>query len=111
MPYGQVVINLVSALLAALVMWCGARLYKLWERRRDARKIRNWLRSNTKDEPGDTHRSTLDISAGTRLPEVRVLCACLADQQILRSQSKPDLWSIWRAEPQSIYEKRGIVTI
>jgi len=111
MPYSQVVTNLVSAVLAAFVMWCAARLYRLWERRRDSGKVRDWLRSNTRDESGDTHRSTLEISTGTRLPEVRVLQACLGDPQILRSQTQPNLWSIWRKEPPSVYEKRGLITI
>jgi len=73
----------------------------------DRRKVYQWLRSNTRDESGESHVSTPTLAKGTRLPEDRVRRACMSDERIYRSSDEPERWSIWREEPPSIYEKRG----
>lgn len=77
----------------------------------DQVRVRRWLVANTKDGPGESHVAVSVISSGIRLPEDRVLRACIASKHVLRSQHDRTLWSVWRSEPQSIYEKRGLRTI
>lgn len=77
----------------------------------DRRKVRRWLTQNTKDEPGESHATVSRISEGVGLYEERVARACFASKHILRSERSPDNWSVWRKEPQSIYEKRGLISL
>jgi hypothetical protein len=88
-------------------------LFGLWLGKRDVTKVHAWLRENTKDEPHESHRSIAEISSSTRLPEARVAAACLEDPRIyrFRSEGKPDTFSVWRLEPQSVYDNRGILTL
>lgn len=73
----------------------------------DRHRVYKWLKSNTHDEPGETHVDTPTLAKGTQLPEERVRRACMSDQRIYYYSKDFDQWSIWRKEPQSIYEKRG----
>jgi hypothetical protein len=105
----DLLVVVAGGLLVLLIAWlvrCGVIL---WSRKHDMSKVHVWLRENTKDEPGESHRSIAEISSGTRLSEARVEAACLADPRIYRfkSEGKPDTFSVWRPEPQSVYEKRG----
>lgn len=78
----------------------------------DQGKVHRWLASNTCDEPGDSHVGIPIIAKGTRLPEDRVHLACMPDKRIHRWLSnEEEQWSVWRQEPQSIYEKRGILRL
>jgi hypothetical protein len=77
----------------------------------DRRRVYMWLRSNTCDEPGESHVDTITLAKGTRLPEERVRRACMSDQRIYRSSGEPERWSPWRQEPQSVYEKRGLMVV
>jgi hypothetical protein len=74
----------------------------------DRRKVYNWLRTNTRDEPGESHATTETLAKGTRVSEDRVRRVCMSDRRIYRLDGNPEQWSVWRKEPQSIYEKRGI---
>lgn len=68
----------------------------------DGRKVERWLRENTSTI--DTHRSVVEISTGTRLPEGRVAAACLHHRRIFRSPARPDRWSVHQAdEHQDLY--------
>lgn len=71
----------------------------------------SWLRDNTRDEPGESHKNVSDIAyhLGLSIEEVNNLV--FRSNEIFRSQSNPHLISIWREEPQSVYEKRGILMI
>jgi hypothetical protein len=107
----QLLWGIVSAAAIGLLSW-GALLAK--SKTRDAwdrRKLYHWLRSNTRDEPGESHVDTLTIAKGTRLPEERVRRACMSDDRVYRSSDEPEKWSVWRKEPQSVYEKRGIRSV
>ena len=75
---------------------------------RDKKVIRQWLRVNTKHEPGESHAETIEIAKGTSLPEDRVRKACMTDREVFRAKGDEDRWSIWCKEPISIYEKRGM---
>lgn len=97
-----ILVTVVGALAIAVLAFCGRWTRRLY----DQCQIRRWLFANTRDEPGESHVSTSAIAAGVRLPEGRVDHACMSSRRILRSEQ--GLWSIWRQEPQSVYDKRGI---
>lgn len=100
-----------AALIILLLTWVAPRVTSLFHLQRDGKKIYKWLELNTRDEPAESHKSLLEISVGTRLPEKRVKEVCLQYRKIFISIDKPENFSIWRAEPQSVYEKRGIRTV
>jgi hypothetical protein len=77
----------------------------------DQIRVARWLFANTKDEPGESHLEVSQIAAGVRLNEDRVLRACIASKRIHRSHQSPRLWSVWREEPRSVYETRGLLTL
>jgi hypothetical protein len=79
--------------------------------RRDRRRVYAWLRANTRDWPGESHADTVTIAKGTGIPDDRTRRACMADRRILRAPGAADSWSVWRDEPQSIYEKRGMLKV
>lgn len=96
-----------SAAAVGFLWWLVARVRCTLDRR----KLYRWLHANTRDEPGETHVSTEALSKGTRLPAERVRRACMSDHRVLRLEGPPEQWSVWRAEPQSVYEKRGILEL
>jgi hypothetical protein len=79
--------------------------------RKDRNLIYTWLKANTNNEPAETHRSLFEISDCTRLSEKRVRMACLQSSRIYQSREHPGNYSIWRKEPQSVYETRGLVRV
>lgn len=107
----EILIGVVVTVVAGFLAWLGARVVSWRRRRRDCRRVYSWLEVHTRNEPGESHASTATIAAGALLEQEKVVSACLMDKRIYRSERKPDLWSIWRAEPQSVYEKRGVITI
>lgn len=96
-----------SASAVGLFSWIVARLRGVLDRR----KIYQWLRTNTRDEPQESHVTIETLAKGTRLPEDRVRGACMADPRIHYFHGQKECWSVWRKEPQSIYEKRGILKL
>lgn len=100
---------LIAALAAAFPIAAG--IWRFSRRRIDSRRVRKWLEANSQDDPGESHRSLREISEALRITEERVEMACLADDRIFRSSVKPEQYSIWRKEPQSIYEKRGLLFV
>jgi hypothetical protein len=98
---------IVSAAAVGLLWWFVARVRASVDRR----KVYKWLRANTRDEPGESHVTTETVAKGTRLPEERTRRACMSDPRIHRLQGQPERWSVWRAEIQSIYDKRGILRL
>jgi len=105
---------LAGILLAAAVALLGGILALVRVRGRallDRRRVYRWLRCYTRDEPGESHVDTSTLAKGTRLPEDRVRLACMSDRRVYRLPKGPEEWSIWREEPQSIYEKRGVLDV
>jgi hypothetical protein len=94
---------IASAVAVVLLGWMITRVQAGLDRQR----VHRWLRANTRDEPGESHVTTEAIAKGTGLPDSRVRRACVSDVRVFRPQSQPEQWSVWRMEPQSIYEKRG----
>jgi len=100
-----------AALIILLITWAIPSLYKFFLIRKDGQKIYDWLFLNTKDEPHQSHKSLIEISIGTRIPEDRVKKACLNNWKIFQSIHEKENYSIWRVEPKSIYETRGMRSI
>ena len=70
----------------------------------DRHKIYKWLKSNTKDEPGESHVDTITIAKKSKLSEDRVRNACMSCNKIYRYSNGKEQWSVWRERPQSCYE-------
>lgn len=88
--------------------WCANRARLRLDRRRTC----GWLKSNTRDYPHESHVDLLRICKGTQLPEERVRRALMSDPRVYVFGKEPELlWSVWREEPESIYEKRGILRL
>jgi hypothetical protein len=102
-----IIIAILSSIAIGIVGWLITRGRAMLDRH----KIYNWLKSNTRDEPGESYIDTATLAKGTRLPEERVRRACMSDQRIYYFSQDSEQWSVWRREPQSIYEKRGPVVL
>ncbi|WAC08898.1 MAG: hypothetical protein OS130_06875 [Thermodesulfobacteriota bacterium] len=55
--------------------------------------------------------TTETLAKGTGLSEDRARCACMSDPRIHYLPGQEKCWSFWRKEPQSLYEKRGLLTL
>ena len=73
--------------------------------------MHKWLRANTRDESGESHVAIETLAKGTQLSEDRARRACMSDPRVHHLQGQPERWSVWRKEPQSIYEKRGLLEL
>ena len=105
---GAIIIAVSSAVVVALLGWFATEARAM----RDRRKIYGWLSSNTRDEHGESHVDTVTLAKGSCLPEDRVRRACMSDKRIYHyARGSDEQWSIWRKEPQGIYEKRGPIVI
>ena len=76
-----------SAAAVGFLWWLVAKVRSTLERR----KVRQWLRANTRDEPGETHVDTSTLAKGTALTEDRVRNACMSDHRIYRVEGPPEL--------------------
>jgi hypothetical protein len=107
----QLFLAIVSGVAIGLLSWLAvmatSKTQDIW----DCRKVYRWLHSNTQDQPGKSHVDTATVAKGTRLPEERVRRACLSDKRIHQFPNEPEQWSVWRKEPESVYEKRGILKL
>src|SRR2546425_12411514 len=96
-----------SAAALGLLWWFVARVRAALDRR----KVHKWLRANTRDESGESHVTIETLAKGTRLSEDRARRACMSDPRVHHLQGRPERWSVWRKEPQSIYERRGLLEL
>jgi hypothetical protein len=102
----QIIIPIVTALVIAFLLWQGAAFRKsivLWWR---SLVVYRWLKMNSHDEPGESHKTVDEICEGTRLSPDEVVESCRRNRKIFRSDRGN--YSIWRREEQSVYEKHGI---
>lgn len=102
-----IVTAIISFIAVGLLGWLVARGRAILDRR----KVYQWLRFNTRDEPGESHVDTPTIAKAIRVPEDRVRRACMSDQRIYHFPNEKEQWSVWQKEPQSIYEKRGVLVL
>src|SRR5688500_7799735 len=90
---------LPSWLSVTAILAIGGLVWRPTLRWWNGRAIFAWLRANTSDEGGETHKTPTEIAAGTRVAPERVVDACRRNRRILQSTSQPDSWSVIRAEP------------
>lgn len=100
--------ELVIVVVGGLTLAALLGIAKLTSDALDRKSVHEWLVSNTRDWPGESHKTAEEIAKGTSLTVERALVACQTDRRILLSKTGD--WSVWRQEPQSIYEKRGPLT-
>jgi len=107
----SVLIAVLSSVVIGVLGWVAAISRGRVRDRLDRRRVHRWLRSQTRDEPGESHVDIPTVAKGTGLPEDRVRRACVSDQRIQRFSGSSEQWSVWRKEPQSVYEKRGLLVL
>ena len=103
--------EILTAVVIAALLAVGGWAVKAVRADLDRRAVYRWLRQHTKDEPGESHIGTVELAKGTGLTEERTRRACLSDCRIHRASGETDSWSVWCKEPQSVYEKRGILSV
>jgi hypothetical protein len=106
----QLLLAILSAIAIGILGWLAVLARSRARDVLDRRSVYRWLRSNTQDEPGKSHVDTATLSKGTALPEDRVHRACISDRRIYRFPKQPEEWSVWREKPQSVYDKRGVLS-
>jgi hypothetical protein len=107
--WDTILITILSGVAIGLLGWGATFLKRRVGEAADRRKVHKWLQLNTRDEPGKSHVDTITLAKGTQLTEERVRKACMSDPRIYRSSGEPEQWSLWRQEPPSVYEKRGLM--
>lgn len=100
-----------SRSIVPLVLWLAKALWERFRLHRDAVAIEQWLWTHTQDEPGESHRTVSEIALRLGLSVDRVNRAVAHSRAIFRSDGDFDLVSVWRQEPQSVYDKRGLVSV
>jgi len=96
----KIVTGIILFIILGLLGWFKIKGFSIFDRH----KIYKWLKSNTKDEPGESHVDTITIAKGSKLPEDRVRSACMSSNKIYRYYNGKEQWSVWREQPQSYYE-------
>jgi hypothetical protein len=107
----QLIFTILSAVAIGILGWLAVLARTRVRDVMDRRCVHQWLLSNTRDEPGESHVDTATLAKGARLPEDRVYRACMSEKRIYRFPKQPEQWSVWRETPQSIYAKRGVLSL
>lgn len=102
---------IVVGLVLAVLLWIAKSTYNHFIMRHRRNILENWLRMSTRDEPGESHKHISEVAQHLGLSTEEVNNLVFRSNELFRSQSNPHLISIWREEPQSVYEKRGILMI
>lgn len=106
-----VVVTIISGLILAAILAVARHFCKDYKLTRQKKALVSWLRATTRDEPGESHRSVSEAANELGISPEEVNRLVSQTEEIFRSQSKPELISIWRKEPESVYETRGILMI
>jgi uncharacterized protein YneF (UPF0154 family) len=96
----KIIAGIILFIILGLLGWFKIKGFSIFDRH----KIYKWLKSNTKDEPGESHVDTITIAKGSKLSEDRVRNACMSCNKIYRYSNGKEQWSVWREQPQSCYE-------
>jgi len=92
--------SIILFIILGILGWFKIKGFSIFDRY----KIYKWLKSNTKDEPGESHVDTITLAKANKLPEDRVRRACMSCNKIYRYSNRKEQWSVWREQPQSCYE-------
>jgi len=107
-----VVIGGAGGAIAGLMVWLVQYLHEKVTRKSEGKRVYNWLKENTINEPGKQFRSTRTIASWNNLTEERVRYVCSADKRIfLSTGEREDMWGIYEHVPRSVYETRGITSL
>jgi hypothetical protein len=106
-----ILIAVLSTAVIGVIGWVATVVKRRLNETIAKQRVYAWLQLNTRDEPGESHVDTITLAKGARLTEEQIHKACMSDKRIYRSIETPELWSCWRQEPQSIYEKRGLLVL
>ncbi|MDD5476386.1 MAG: hypothetical protein PHU03_07740 [Syntrophales bacterium] len=96
----SIITGVTVSIIVGLLVWFKTKGFSFYDRY----TVHSWLKSNTKDVPHESHVDTMTIAKGTGLPEIRAQRACMSSKKIYRYSRDKELWSVWRLEPQSIYD-------
>jgi hypothetical protein len=100
--------SILTGIILLSVSGTATALFGWLRCRREGKKIEKWLRENTKDEPGKSHRTVANIARVLGMHEDHVNKAIAKKPAIYRSSKNNAEVSVWRAEPESVYERRGV---
>ena len=95
-----IISGIMLSTLLGLLVWLKSKGVSILDRSR----VYKWIKSHTKDAPGESHVDIVTISKGIRLPEDLVRRACISCKRIFRYANGKEQWSVWRQIPQSCYE-------
>jgi hypothetical protein len=109
----QILVAVVAGIVLTALCWFAARVWRRVIDTINRRTVYRWLLRNTRDEPGESHVDTPMLAKGTCLSDERVRRACMSHPRVhrLARAGSAEQWSVWRAEPQSVYEKRGVIDV
>ena len=96
----KIITGIILFIIFGLLGWFKIKGFSIFDRY----KIYKWLKSNTKDEPGESHVDSITIAKGTKLPEYRVRSACMSCNKIYHYSNSKEQWSVWLEQPQSYYD-------
>lgn len=99
----------LGGLILALLLGGGKYYYNKYKITRQGKALVKWLHLNTKDEPGESHKTISEVAKFMGLSNDEIDFIVARNKQILRSYSNPELISVWRREPQSVYDKHGVL--
>ena len=96
--------------IAPMVLWLAKALWERFRLHRDAVAIEQWLWTHTR-RAGGVSSDCLRDCPPSGLSVARVNRAVAHNRAIVRSDGHSDQVSVWRQEPQSVYDNRGLVDI
>lgn len=85
--------QLISAILAAMLLGLFGRGVKWWRDHRDSKKLYEFLQKS-KSNTAFTFRSTEAISSATKIPEARVEELCSRHSKIKRNEKEKQSWQL-----------------
>lgn len=105
-----IVIGAAGGAIAGITVWLVQYLHDKITQKVEGLRIYNWLKKNTKNEPGFQFRSGRTIASWNNLTLERVRYICSTDKRIfLSTGEKEDMWGIYEHVPRSVYENKEMI--
>ena len=107
-----IIIGGAGGAMAGITVWLFKYGHTKFIEWREKKRVYEWLKTNTSNEPGEQFRSTRAIASWNNLTEdwVRYICS-ISCKIFLSTGEREDMWGIYEHTPRSVYEKRGITHI